>query len=228
MLLGFITGYAYQKTRFHYATVGFSPIGSISEDHLDVAHRLASDMSMLTIPIICILPILGFILLAIALCCKKPSPTGEICGLVGCLIVGFLVAVVIGIRFRNLPGVNYVAAENRAANQVISRAEQLIDAIEMYENDQGLYPEELEDLVPDYIERIPSTGIAGWSIYGYSTKETHYKMPFDKYQILVGFLFASFDRNDLIYWPDGDYPESHPDFIRRIEDWAYVHHPSSS
>jgi hypothetical protein len=50
----------------------------------------------------------------------------------------------------------------RRFEPVVERARPLIEAVERYERDRGSPPEELESLVPDYLDRIPSTGVR-WS-----------------------------------------------------------------
>ena len=86
----------------------------------------------------------------------------------------------------------------------------------------GIYPESLDRLLPNYVQDIPDTRNAGWPEDDYSISHEQYAYPFDNYRVLVGFCFAPSDRKDLIYWPDQNYPDSEPRFVRRIGEWAYV------
>jgi hypothetical protein len=52
--------------------------------------------------------------------------------------------------------------------EVIARAKPLIVAIKAYDAGQGHPPTTLQDLIPKYIEAIPSTGLAETPAYSYS------------------------------------------------------------
>lgn len=55
-------------------------------------------------------------------------------------------------------------------------AKTIIEACEQYKSKNGVYPDRLNDLVPDYLRNIPTaryTGTGGWRYFHYSNKESN-------------------------------------------------------
>jgi hypothetical protein len=101
-----------------------------------------------------------------------------------------------------------------------NRSQVIIDAIEGYNRHTGKYPDYLEDLVPIYLPRIPAIHMMGYNKYYY---ESFNKSNFKKYKLVIDST-----RSELIYSPDGDYPEQKSEGvpqIRHIGRWLYIQYP---
>ena len=110
------------------------------------------------------------------------------------------------------------AGLQKAAN----RAQPLINAIEQFEADKGRLPRTLPELVPQYLPRVPQTGMAAYPDYSYRNDGPRDGF-FQTYQLRVetGMLMKWDTFN---YWPEGDYPpQMYGGRVERIGAWAYVH-----
>jgi hypothetical protein len=110
------------------------------------------------------------------------------------------------------------------------RAQPLIAALETYRADRGKYPASLSDLVPDYLHRVPATGMLGYPQFSYdrearvpgrsrtrSGASPAYDLYVDCPLLLLGF-------DTFHYWPSQDYPDQMwGGGVERIDGWAYVH-----
>ncbi|OGI11489.1 MAG: hypothetical protein A2Y40_01550 [Candidatus Margulisbacteria bacterium GWF2_35_9] len=102
-------------------------------------------------------------------------------------------------------------------SKLASRSEVLISAINKYEEATGKAPESLNNLVPDYISRIPKTGILNYPKIEYSNYERRWN------------LFVETPRGPLnwdlfIYFSDQIYPDyMFGGFVEKIGKWAYIH-----
>ncbi len=97
------------------------------------------------------------------------------------------------------------------------RAKPLIAALDQFVADFGKAPEQLRDLVPSYLSRVPSTGLSKWPNWNYGPVSG------EPYELLVscGSMFG-FDK--FVYWPSGQYPASlYGGSTERIGAWVYVH-----
>jgi len=106
---------------------------------------------------------------------------------------------------------------------VIQRAEPLIAALDQYHNEEGEYPDSLQDLVPKYLSEIPQAGLARCPEFHYwkpkkpvgDWKDVGYELDVD-----LGIRDIYFRR--MFYWPSHRYPESKGYFIREpIDDWIF-------
>lgn len=105
------------------------------------------------------------------------------------------------------------------------RSQPLIAAIKKYERDQGMPPERLADLVPDYLSVLPDTGMRACSEYQYvtgpDTREGFNKNPW-VLRISPPVFGVGFDL--VLYFPNQNYPEhGYGGSLERVGDWAYVH-----
>lgn len=67
--------------------------------------------------------------------------------------------------------------------QSIQRGDDIVMAIEAYNNKHGQYPERLEQLVPDFLRVIPETGISAGDRYWYHKYPDNVDKPY-RYRIL--------------------------------------------
>ena len=56
-------------------------------------------------------------------------------------------------------------------NNLLMRSERIIAAIQTYQSDQGCYPQELSDLVPEYLDARPTTNMGIYPRYEYFVGE---------------------------------------------------------
>lgn len=102
--------------------------------------------------------------------------------------------------------------------QVAIRAKPLIAAIEIYEQKNGHTPSTLKDLVPNYLDKIPSTGLAAYPRFKYNQREEEMPM------LYVPCSISLLNWDIFFYRPSKVYESNeYGGVIERIGDWAYVH-----
>jgi len=96
----------------------------------------------------------------------------------------------------------------------------LVDAIESYKRDQGVYPNDLNALVPKYLDKLPTTGMGNYTNLNYyvgERAESFEKNPW-VVEIPVGYGMGF---NQFYYFPLQNYPSGWP--YERLGKWAYFH-----
>ncbi len=105
------------------------------------------------------------------------------------------------------------------------RSTPLVDAIARYEEESGSPPPSLDDLVPDYLPEVPSTGMGAYPDYEYITGDTaqdRYKK--NSWVLIVPTPPGGLGWDQFMYFPNQNYPErGYGGVLERIQDWAYVH-----
>lgn len=98
---------------------------------------------------------------------------------------------------------DYNAAMLSAINRVDERGAPVIDAITRYHADEGEYPPDIESLVPDYLESIPSPGIAACDAFDYRRVGQSWDyMPTDSYTLVVPLAYRIVPLDVFFYTPD--------------------------
>jgi hypothetical protein len=117
-----------------------------------------------------------------------------------------------------------------ACKRICQRAEPIIQAIENYRTKEQRPPESLDALVPDYLDKIPGTGIRAYPSFKYSIPKAHnrwYKDIYEKHKVsyeLKVDLYRMFAWDCFFYWPSEDYPDLiYGGGTEIINKWAYVH-----
>ncbi|MGH7138161.1 MAG: hypothetical protein ACREHD_20615, partial [Pirellulales bacterium] len=105
------------------------------------------------------------------------------------------------------------------------RAQPLVTAIKAYERDHAAPPQTLADLVPKYIESIPTTGMMAYPEYEYhSGAEASERYAGNRWALSVATPAGGFNFDMMLYFPDQNYPtRGYGGWLQRIDDWAYVH-----
>ena len=130
----------------------------------------------------------------------------------GILFVITLLAVCVGEAFR------YVGYKG-----IVSRGGKLVTAIKQYQLKQGTPPATLAALVPDYLPAIPGTGVGAYPHYEFITNSSPVKYGGDKWVLSVEVSTGDLTRDELIYYPDQNYPSAEQvATVRRYGDWAYL------
>jgi hypothetical protein len=106
-----------------------------------------------------------------------------------------------------------------AFETVVHRGQPIIDALDAYLKDKGQYPDSLTDLVPEYLKKIPTTGLAGYPEYQFRilSPETPYE------------LFVQLDKSNPVnndsprfyYWPTNRDKYEYHRFSPEVGNWAY-------
>ncbi len=118
-----------------------------------------------------------------------------------------------------------------AFTRVSQRAEVIIQAIESYRTKEHKPPESLDDLVPEYIAKIPGTGIRSYPAFEYATPNStdqYHKKILEKhnavYELRVNCFWGWIGLDHFIYWPSETYPDRiYGGDTELINKWAYVH-----
>jgi hypothetical protein len=119
----------------------------------------------------------------------------------------------------------------KASERVSNRGKIIIQAIESYRKQEGKPPDSLEDLIPEYLDKIPGTGIRAYPFFEYEipkAPEFNYKKKLYEeygavYELRVNF-YRIFGWDCFFYWPSERYPELiYGGGTEIINKWAYVH-----
>ncbi len=105
------------------------------------------------------------------------------------------------------------------------RSQALITVIDKYERDNSVPPQSLNDLVPDYIPAVPSTGMMAYPEYRYHTGDEANEQYADNAWALSVFTPSGGINFDMmLYFPNQNYPQhGYGGWLEPIGDWAYVH-----
>jgi hypothetical protein len=98
----------------------------------------------------------------------------------------------------------------------------LVSAIRDHETRFGTPPARLEDLVPGYLNALPSTGLGAYSDVEYSVGSQPSELYGNRWMLSIPAFRASWDQ--LVFLPNGEYPAlGFGGSLERVADWAYVH-----
>jgi hypothetical protein len=128
-----------------------------------------------------------------------------------------LITVVLGIRIE-------IQLRMAAFQKLADRSKQLVAAIQDYEAQRGELPQRLDDLVPDFLPSVPSTGMGSYPNYNYfvEAEASEYGNNRSVLEVFTPKPGINFDR--FLYYPDQDYPKTgFGGQLERIGAWAYVH-----
>ncbi len=117
-----------------------------------------------------------------------------------------------------------------ACKRICQRAEPIIQAIESYRAQEDKYPQFFNDLMPNYLDSIPGTGLRGYPYFKYELLDSNnraYTYLYEKhnapYELKVD-LYRMFGWDCFFYWTSEDYPDIiYGGETEIINKWAYVH-----
>jgi len=114
--------------------------------------------------------------------------------------------------------------------ELAERSAPLVEAISQFEADHGLPPNRLQDLVPGYLEAVPSTGMGAYPQFEYlgrQGKEEFLGAPWpegNSWILYVETPSGGINWDLFIYFPSGQYPDyAYSSRLERIGAWAYCH-----
>jgi hypothetical protein len=118
-----------------------------------------------------------------------------------------------------------VKIRHRAFEDLAARSAALVNGIASYEVKYGESPRKLDDLVPEFLAKVPGTGMGAYPEYRFVSKnEAQSDWDGNPWALYVdcGPVFLNFDR--FIYLPLQNYPkDGYGGSLERIGAWAYVH-----
>lgn len=105
------------------------------------------------------------------------------------------------------------------------RSQSLIQAIENFERNNSSPPQSLEDLVPNYLSTIPSTGMMAYPKYRYHVgDEAKEKYAGNPWALSVFTPSGGINFDLMLYFPNQNYPtHGYGGTLQPIGDWTYVH-----
>lgn len=104
--------------------------------------------------------------------------------------------------------------------ELAERSAPVIQAISKYQQERRRPPSELQELVPDYLRAVPSTGFAIYPSYGYQLNPVE-SVP---WELKVDCPQGPLNWDVFFYWPSKKYPANiYGGYVEPIADWAYVH-----
>lgn len=110
-----------------------------------------------------------------------------------------------------------------AFDRLAVRSAPLVSAIRNYAEARGAPPSLLSDLVPDYLPRIPSTGMMAYPRYQYYAGTNAHRYNGNPW-VLVIHTPGGMDFDQFMYFPLQNYPtHGYGGLLARVRDWAYVH-----
>lgn len=107
-------------------------------------------------------------------------------------------------------------------HSLAERSMPLVEAIKTFEKAEGHPPKKLDDLVPTYLDSVPSTGLAAYPNYEIHMGEESSMWKGNPWVLCVpvgrGLNFDLF-----LYFPNQNYPPDERSAFERMGDWAYYH-----
>jgi hypothetical protein len=96
----------------------------------------------------------------------------------------------------------------------------LVAAINAYNQQHGQPPQNLSDLVPNYLAKVPDTGMGAYPEYLYDRYNANQMG--DPWQLLILTPFNDRAGNYFLYLPEQNYMEAlNGTYYKKIDDWVY-------
>lgn len=111
-----------------------------------------------------------------------------------------------------------------AFHDLAERSTPLVSAISQYTDDHGAPPQALNELIPDYLNEIPKTGIMAYSDYRYEVGEDAEHYEGNPWVLRVFTPSGGINFDAFMYFPLQNYPDhGYGGSFERVGDWAYLH-----
>lgn len=103
----------------------------------------------------------------------------------------------------------------------------LVNAIKSYQQKYGHPPDKLQNLIPEFLSNIPSTGMLNYPNYEYENyfNDSNAQSEHDGNLWMLKVDAGEMLQFDVfIYYPNQNYPKNgYGGYLEKISDWAYVH-----
>jgi hypothetical protein len=104
------------------------------------------------------------------------------------------------------------------------RSRPLVMAIQQFEAKHGKPPENLEQLVPEFLPDVPNTGIEAYPNYEYIVVSDRTVYEGNSWILKVRTPSGGINWDIFLYFPKQNYPKvGYGGWLEPVEDWAYVH-----
>lgn len=188
---------------FEYLIVGPLPVGT---------------QYLIMLPGMIMLPAfvaLAYVLVGPFLLIRRESRSQTLRRLALCIL--FVASTIAGLRISG-------TLRNDAFYRLAERSSTLVTAIQNYHRIKGTPPSTLDDLVPDFLEAIPGTGMAAYPVYEYFAGDLAHSHDQNPWILLVNTPCGGINFDEFLYFPLQNYPQrGYGGWLQRVRDWAYVH-----
>ena len=111
-----------------------------------------------------------------------------------------------------------------AFRELAERSAPLVDEIRNFEAEHARPPSQLEELVPEYLPKIPTTGMGAYPEYKYLVGKEALQYHGNPWVLIVHTPTGILNWDMFMYFPNGKYPDvGYGGWLERIDSWAYVH-----
>lgn len=111
-----------------------------------------------------------------------------------------------------------------AFRELAQRSSSIVEAINSYELTNGVPPNTLEKLVPEYLPALPSTGIKAYPYYELYLPKSKTDIDGNPWMLSVSTPSGGINFDMLIYLPKENYPDTgYGGWLEPVDHWAYVH-----
>jgi hypothetical protein len=129
-------------------------------------------------------------------------------------LVGFAIGVFIMLFPSNLIGHELRMNE---FEKLADRSNTLISAINSFKKSNGELPDDLQQLVPKYLDKYPTTNMAAYPNYSYSKAKNG-----ESFSIVVECGMGILNWDEFIYESNGDYSKFSSS-VKRVKQWIYFY-----
>lgn len=115
------------------------------------------------------------------------------------------------------------AIRNASFHDLAERSMPLVEAIKAFEKAEGQPPKKLDDLVPTYLDTVPSTGLAAYPHYEIHMGKESSMWTGNPWVLCVPVSRGTLNWDLFLYFPNQDYPSGKYSAFERFGGWAYLH-----
>lgn len=117
-------------------------------------------------------------------------------------------------------------ARRAGVRNIAEHAAPIVIGVTRFAQEQGHPPFALDELIPDYLDQIPNTGLRGCPDFAYKMLEdvVPHGVEAGGWELRVLCPTGMLNWDTYLFWPSGAYPlQTHGGSAERIGSWAYVH-----
>lgn len=115
------------------------------------------------------------------------------------------------------------AIRNASFHDLAERSMPLVEAIKAFEKAEGQPPKKMDDLVPTYLDTVPSTGLAAYPHYEIHMGKESSMWTGNPWVLCVPVSRGTLNWDLFLYFPNQNYPPEESRAFERFGSWAYFH-----
>lgn len=112
---------------------------------------------------------------------------------------------------------------NASFHDLAERSMPLVEAVKAFEKAKGHPPKTLDELVPTYLDSVPSTGLAADPHYEIHMGEESSMWKGNPWVLCVPVSRGTLNWDLFLYFPNQNYPPDERSAFERMGDWGYYH-----